>query len=521
MAQDKKQFIDQSSKQSINVELIKSNLEQLKSEALVVFVSKKATKTEKKATAPTVLVEGVSKALEGKVAAAAESGTITGAAQEAVLFRDTHFSGTKHLIVVGLGDSKGLTAETLRQSAAQAAAQIKSAKIKTAAIAVDSIAHTALSAETITQAVTEGLLLAAYGFNEFKTDKKDDGLEKLTLVSSHKNKSHEKGLETAQVISECVNFSRWLGDRPGNRMTPSILADETVKAAKGTKLKVSVWDKARIKSEKMGSFLSVSLGSSQDPRFIVMEYNGAAASKKPVCYVGKGLTFDSGGISIKPSGGMEEMKYDMCGGAAVIGTMLAIAKLKLKVNVIGLVPATENMPGPAAIKPGDIVTARNGKTIEVNNTDAEGRLILNDALVYACEQKPAVILDVATLTGAMAVALGNLHTGYFTRHDKLSTRIENAAKESGEWVWRMPLTDHHARDMKGTYADLSNMSSGKGAGSATAAAFLEQFVDKDIPWAHFDIAGTAWNTGDRVPYNPRKGASGAIIRTFIQFAMNE
>jgi len=209
----------------------------------------------------------------------------------------------------------------------------------------------------------------------------------------------------------------------------------------------------------------------------------------------------------------------MCGGAAVIATMLAISRLKLKVNAIGYVPATENMPGPAANKPGDIVIARNGKSIEVNNTDAEGRLILNDALVYACEQKPQFICDAATLTGAIVVALGNLHTGYFTRNDKFAKQIEAAAEGSGEWIWRMPLTDFHAKDMKGSYADLSNISSGKGAGSATAAAFLEQFVDSDIPWAHFDVAGTAWNCGDRLNYCPKKGATGVMVRTFVQLAM--
>jgi leucyl aminopeptidase len=249
-----------------------------------------------------------------------------------------------------------------------------------------------------------------------------------------------------------------------------------------------------------------------------MEYKGASNSKRPVCFVGKGLTFDSGGISIKPSAGMEEMKYDMCGGAAVIATMLAIARLKLKINAIAFVPATENMPGPGAVKPGDIAIARNGKSIEINNTDAEGRLILADALVYACEQKPAAIFDAATLTGAMVVALGNVFTGFFTRNDKLAQKVQSAAEASGELVWRMPLTDHHVRDMKGTYADLSNISSSKGAGSSTAAAFLEQFVDRDIPWAHFDVAGTAWHTGDRLPYCPKKGATGAMVRTFLELA---
>lgn len=519
-------------------EIVKSNLESVHADLLVIFTSKKSesksdkSKGDKKKNASAasatdsskVLIEGVGKALQAKLASSADEGAISGAPAESVLFRDANVEGVRHLLAIGLGDAADMktdaSAEAIRQACATAYATIKTAKVKTVAIAMDSIPETDAKSESVIQAVTEGLSLAAYSFNEFKSGKKENGLETVQLIAKNKQAHADRAVAQGETIAECVNFSRWLGDRPGNLMTPTILAEETVKAAKGTKLKVTVWDAKKIKAEKMGSFLSVSLGSEQEPKFIVMEYNGAAASKKPVCFVGKGLTFDSGGISIKPSSGMEEMKYDMCGGANVIGTMLAIAKLKLKVNVIGLVPTTENMPGPNANKPGDIVVARNGKTIEVNNTDAEGRLILNDALVYACEQKPAAIFDAATLTGAMVVALGNIHTGFFTRNDKLAAKINEAATETGELVWRMPLTDFHVKDMKGTYADLSNISSAKGAGSATAAAFLEQFVDKDIPWAHFDIAGTGWHNGDRFPYNPRKGASGAMIRTFIQLAQS-
>jgi leucyl aminopeptidase len=262
----------------------------------------------------------------------------------------------------------------------------------------------------------------------------------------------------------------------------------------------------------------VNQGSDQEPRFIILRYNGAGKGKRPLVFVGKGLTFDCGGISIKPSAAMEEMKYDMCGGANVLGAVIAMAKLKLKVNAVALVPSTENMVNGSATKPGDVHTARNGKTFEVNNTDAEGRLILSDALCFGSEQKPELMVDAATLTGAIVVALGNTHTGFFTRNDKLASKIEKAADASGEWVWRMPLTDFHVKDMKGTYADLSNISSGKGAGSATAAAFLEQFVEEGIPWAHFDIAGTAWAVGSRLPYCPKKGASGAILRTFVELA---
>ena len=236
--------------------------------------------------------------------------------------------------------------------------------------------------------------------------------------------------------------------------------------------------------------------------------------------MGKGLTFDSGGISIKPSAGMEEMKFDMCGGANVIGTMMSIARLGLKINAIALVGCTENMPGSSATKPGDVHTARNGKTVEVTNTDAEGRLVLSDLLCYAVEQEPAAIIEASTLTGAMVVALGDLHTGFYTSNEKLAKKINEALSVSGEWGWRMPVTKDHANDMKGNYSDLNNSSMSRKAGSAQAAAFLKEFVPEEIPFAHFDIAGTAWNCGSRIPYYRNPGATGVMIRTFLSWAEN-
>ena len=496
----------------MKLHLLKSSLQDVAADTLVVFVSKQS----KDGKGLKHLPDGVRQKLGSAVA----DEVFTGAALETVFFRDAHAGKSKHLMAVGLGELGALNHEVLRQAVGGAISQLKTMKQKSVAIAVDTVPKKVAGSERTTQALAEGATMGAYVFDTHKEKKKDAvQLQSISLVTSSSAKYYAKGMEIGQTIGESVNLARILGDQPGNMMTPSILAEEAAKAAKGTKLKVSAWDRARIVKEKMGSFLSVSLGSSEEPRFIVMEYRGAAASKAPICFVGKGLTFDSGGISIKPSGGMEEMKFDMCGGAAVIASMVAIARLGLKVNALGFVPSTENMSGPAALKPGDIVRARNGKTIEVNNTDAEGRLILADALVYASEQKPAWICDVATLTGAMVVALGNMHTGVFTRDDKMMQKVSKAAGASGEWIWRMPLTDFHVKDMRGTYADLSNISSGKGAGSATAAGFLEQFVDKSIPWAHFDVAGTAWNVGDRVPYSPKKGASGAMVRTFVEMAL--
>ena len=257
----------------------------------------------------------------------------------------------------------------------------------------------------------------------------------------------------------------------------------------------------------MGGVLGVSAGSNQEPRVIIMKYQPTGAKGKPICFVGKGLTFDSGGISLKPAKNMDEMKFDMCGGTAVIGALLAIARLKLNVPVLGLVGASENMPGEGATKPGDILTARNGKTMEVLNTDAEGRLVLADILSYASEQKPEWIIDAATLTGAVVVALSNIYTGLFTRHPSLRDQIQKAGENSGEKIWAMPLDDFHVKDIQSTIGDVANISSVSGGGSSTAAAFLEHFVDKHIPWAHLDIAGTAWNVSNRLAYCRPKSAS--------------
>jgi len=494
-------------------DLINKDIETLTCPALVVFST---APSQKEKTAKITHTE-----LNKKLASALDEKTIAGKHLETILFREFNYKNYRHVLVVGLGKEADLEHESVRQAVAAAYEAVKGAGIKEAALHFEGLPTNKKNLAAFAKATAEGLALASYTFDELKTSpKKDKEESKLSLhvVTKHVDKDLKAAFQEGVILGSCVNFSRRLGDLPGNLMTPAILADSAVEAAKGTGVKVTVWDKARIKKEKMGGLLGVSNGSDQEPRFIIMEYKGAGASKKPVVFVGKGLTFDCGGISIKPSAGMEEMKYDMCGGANVIGTILAIAKLKLKVNVVGLVASTENLVGPAATKPGDVHTARNGKTFEVNNTDAEGRLILADALSYATELKPEAILDAATLTGAMVVALGNTHTGYFTRNQDLKDTVEKAALSSGEWVWNMPLTDHHVKDMKGTYADLSNMSYSKGAGSATAAAFLEQFVGEGIPWAHFDIAGTGWAVGNRLNYCPKKGASGVMIRTFVEVA---
>lgn len=492
--------------------LFKKDLSSLTCPTLVVF-SKIGTGKDKSAriTHPE---------LGKRLASAIADGEIKGKHLEHVLYRGLEFDGFRNVLVIGLGADADFGHEQARQVGACINDALKAGQLQEAAVHVDGLTTNKKAAPAFVQSLTEGLTLSSYEFTELKSKKKDDAKETLIhLVSSLAGDAAvKKAFHDAVTLADAVNFSRYLGDMPGNLMTPTILAEKAVEAAKGTGIKVTVWDKKRIEKERMGGLLGVSRGSDQEPRFIIMEYKGGAASKAPLVLVGKGLTFDCGGISIKPSAGMEEMKFDMCGGANVIGAILAIARLKLKVNVTCLVASTENMPGPSATKPGDIHTARNGKTFEVNNTDAEGRLILADALSYATELKPAAILDAATLTGAMVVALGNIHTGFFTRNDGLNKKIQSGADVSGELVWRMPLVDHHVKDMKGTYADLSNISASKGAGSATAAAFLEQFVGEGIPWAHFDIAGTGWAAGNRLNYTSKKGASGVMVRTFVEIA---
>lgn len=491
-------------------------------EVLVVFASQVSTKKKAGKDSAASEEKQISvhhgQPIKDFLAASIEEKSLTGKFKECIFFREAKVAGFRHLIVLGLGEHPDH--EKVRQAAGQLTKNIKDLKVKTVDIAISGCA--AVSSEAGLKAFCEGLLLAAYSFDELKS-KKPNGNEgpKTKTVRLHVSSINAKlkgALDEAKDLAYYVNFSRRLGDLPGNLMTPTLLAEAAEREAKSLGIKFQAWGPERLKKERMGGLLGVAQGSEQEPRFIIMEYHGGKKGAAPIVFVGKGLTFDTGGISIKPSAAMEEMKYDMCGGANVIGAVLAIAKLKLKVNVVGLVPSTENMPSGRATKPGDVHVARNGKSFEVNNTDAEGRLILSDALSYGSELKPKMMVDAATLTGAIVVALGNTHTGVFTRDEALANRIQKAANSSGEWVWRMPLTDYHVEDIKGTFADWNNISNFKGAGSATAAAFLEQFVDKGIPWAHFDIAGTAWATGNRLSYCSAKGASGAMVRTFVELA---
>jgi leucyl aminopeptidase len=320
-----------------------------------------------------------------------------------------------------------------------------------------------------------------------------------------------RGIARGTAIGEAVNLARRLAVTPANDMTPTRLAEEATSAAQASGLEIDVLDEERARREGMGSFLSVAQGSVQPPKFIVMRYTGDPSSKELLALVGKGITFDTGGISIKPAERMEEMKYDMSGGAAVIAAMSAIGRLKPKLNVVGIVPATENMPGGKATKPGDIVKAMNGKTIEVINTDAEGRLILADALSYANKLGATKIVDAATLTGACVIALGHASSAAVTNDDAFGSAFLAAAKPTGERYWQMPYYEDYTQQLKSDIADLKNIG-GRPAGTLTAAAFLREFVDR-TPWVHLDVAGTAYLDND-FPWQA-KGPTGTPVRAFL------
>jgi len=321
----------------------------------------------------------------------------------------------------------------------------------------------------------------------------------------------ERGIARGVILGEAVNLARRMAITPANDMTPTRMAEEAANVAEATGLAIDVLDEARARSEGMGSFLSVAQGSVQPPKFIVLRYSGDPSSKELLALVGKGITFDTGGISIKPAEKMEDMKYDMSGGAGVIAAMSAIGRLKPKINVVGIVPATENMPGGKATKPGDIVKAMNGKTIEVINTDAEGRLILADALAYANKLGATKIVDAATLTGACVIALGHASSAAVTNDDALGAAFLAAAKPTGERYWQMPYYEDYTNQMKSDIADLKN-TGGRPAGTLTAAAFLREFVDR-TPWVHLDIAGTAYLENESAWQ--AKGPTGVPVRAFV------
>ncbi len=360
---------------------------------------------------------------------------------------------------------------------------------------------------------------SAYRFTATKSKQsrqKDSGIELNSLAlgfNAKKASAARRGLKHGDAIGQGMNLARELGNLPANVCTPSYLAKQARDLAKTSKkLRTEILDEAAMRKLGMGSLLSVTAGTQEPAKFIIMRYQGAAKKTKPLVLVGKGVTFDSGGISIKPSPMMDEMKFDMCGAATVFGVMQAITQLNLSRNLIGIVPAVENLPSGVATKPGDIVTAMSGETIEVLNTDAEGRLILADALTYAQRYKPAGMIDIATLTGACLIALGRHRSGLLSNTDRLADDLLKAGENADDPAWRLPLDDAYMRQLKSNFADVANVG-GREAGTITAGCFLSRFVE-DIPWAHLDIAGTAWRSG------PAKGGTGRPVPLLMEYLLN-
>ncbi|MEX1143099.1 MAG: leucyl aminopeptidase [Thermoleophilaceae bacterium] len=428
-----------------------------------------------------------------------------GLGKVAVAHEQAPGGGHRRVLVAGLGSRDEFDGEAARVAAAAVAARARD-------LGAVSLSW-ALPDDGAEVGIVEGTLLRLYAFDRFKSSDGDDGdgLEALEIAGAGVS---EESARRAEVSATAANHARELQNLPSNVATPVYLAGRAQEIADShDALEVEIFDRDALVQHGMGAFTAVAQGSDAEPRLILLRYEGGERGPH-LGFVGKAVTFDTGGISLKPGAKMAEMKFDMSGGAVVLEAMDAIATLGLPVTITALVPATENMPSGRAVKPGDIVTAMNGKTIEVNNTDAEGRLILADALAYAVEQGVERIVDLATLTGAIIVALGSTHAGLFSNDDDWVAEVEAACSTTGELGWRLPLHKETAKLVEGTYADLNNAPEGRKASSITAAHFLSNFV-ADVPWVHIDIAGTAWDLGR--PY-VGKGASGFGARTLVELA---
>jgi leucyl aminopeptidase len=478
---------------------------ELETECLVAVVFDRGDKDK-----PEVFVSTTDKAVQESAAEVIAAGEVTAKNLETTLLHKPDKVKAKRVLLLGGGKAKKFTAGDLRKLSGVAVRGLKGRGIRSFAFLVPG----EVKAEDAVKAIVEGAFVGNFDSDTYKSDRKDQKIDALTIVASGDQASLQKAIDEARIMGESQNFTRQLVNEPSNNMTPTILANHAKKMCQEVGLKCEVYGADKIKELKMGAFWGVAQGSDEPPALIVMRYEPAGAPEKPVLgLVGKGVTFDTGGISIKPADGMEKMKYDMAGGATMIGAMRAIALLKPKVKVIGIVCATENMPSGKAQKPGDIQIAMSGKTIEIINTDAEGRLVLADGLCYARQLGCTHLIDAATLTGAVVVALGYYNAGIFSNDDAFYERFNKALNKSGEKMWRLPVTDEYLDQTRSSIADLMN-TGGRWGGASTAAAFLREFAE-DTPWLHLDIAGTAWME-DQKPWIA-KGPSGIAVRSLVEY----
>ena len=453
----------------------------------------------------------------GALSKLAASGELTGKMLESTLLYYPQGLAAQRLLILGAGKKDKFGTAELRKLAAAAVRALKSRQVKQVTFLVRENDRSAAAA----QAVVEGLILANFDSDKYKTDKKPGNEITSASLAGWEESARadaDQGLARGQVTAESQNFARELGNEPSNRLTPRMLADRASAMAREAGLSVEVLDEKMMEDLKMGALLSVAQGSVEPPRMIVITYTPKKLDPKaPVLgLVGKAITFDTGGISIKPANDMEKMKYDMCGGAAMIGTMRALATLKPACKVIAVIPSSENMPGGRAQKPGDVQIAMSGKSIEVINTDAEGRLVLADGVTYAKKLGCTHLVDAATLTGAVVVALGNVNIGVFGSDQAFTDQLLASSKAAGEKMWPLPIDDDYRENIKSGIADIQNVGGGKGGGAIAGAMFIKEFTG-DTPWIHLDIAGTAWQD-DVKPWNA-KGATGVPVRTLVDLAM--
>jgi len=483
-------------------------------ELLAVFAVDNSTSKEKDAK-PEVTLLSVEEAIKEAAGYVLSTGEFKAEANEILLLHAPEGLAATRLLIIGLGKAAKADAQAVRKGAGTAVRFAKPRGIRSLAIAAPHHFH--CPAQGAIRAIAEGAILADFDSDSYRTDRKDRSIQSLAIIApagvSHS--AAESGLSEGVILAESQNFARTLINEPGNLMPPTVLGKRAAEMAAENGLKCEVYGTDIIDNLGMRSFLSVAQGSDEPPALIVMTYDPEGAPAEPVLgLVGKGITFDSGGISIKPADSMEKMKYDMAGGAAMIGAMRAIAQLKPNVKVIGIVCAAENMPSGKAVKPGDITFAMSGKSIEVLNTDAEGRMVLADGLHYSRQLGATHLIDAATLTGAVAIALGQINAGVFANDDETYKHFTTALETSGEKFWRLPLDDEYRDQIRSSIADIQNTGLTRYGGAINAAMFLKEFVG-DTPWVHLDIAGMAWLDADK-PWTA-KGPTGVAVRSIVEW----
>ena len=493
----------------MKVILKRAKLEAFPSEALVAFHFEGDGKLLRE-------TEAIDMASGSLISEVIQSGDFQGELYQPSLIYTKGAIPAKRILLMGLGRKRDFHLDTWRGSVSKAARFLRDKGIREFSLCPYLRGERKISLEDFSQGLVEGIYLGLYQFNEFKTEErgKIKDVERVHLVTPEEKRISpiQKAVDAAEIVSKAVYLTRDLVSRPANRKTPSMLAQVAKDVAENNGLRLEVLNREEMKKLGMGALLAVASGSHESPKFIILEYKPPKRGLETVVVIGKAITFDSGGLSLKPSENMDKMKHDMGGGAAAIGVMQAASQLKLPLHLIALIPATENLPSGSAYRPGDILASLSGKTIEVISTDAEGRLILADALAYSQRIKPKAIIDLATLTGACIIALGNNVTGMMGNNEELKARVRRAADRTGERVWELPLWEEYEEQLKSDVADIKNVG-GRPAGTITGGAFLKKFVG-EYPWVHLDIAGPVWTDKDK-PYVP-KGATGVGVRLVVQ-----